>query len=111
MFEYHVILSSSKPDVVRLTESLEFECPVISSSKPFGMLPSLCEGFEHHVILSSSKPIITSNELFCAFEHHVILSSSKPRMIVDVSIIVFEYHAILSSPKTHFPNQATNNSV
>ena len=30
LFENHVISSSSKPDVVRLTESLEFECPAIS---------------------------------------------------------------------------------
>ena len=57
MFEYHVILSSSKP-AAKLG---------INTSR-----------FEYHVILSSSKPRMIVDVSIIVFEYHVILSSSKP---------------------------------
>ena len=98
-FEYHVILSSSKPNSLFPVYFCAFEYHVIhtfpnrksiGTSKKSGLNP--CN-------FTSAKPTVQHSEHLFEFEYHVISSSSKPLRGVWISLCPFEYHAISYTPK------------
>lgn len=83
-----------------ITQSSPFEYHVLlSSSKPQNIVSTPTHAFEYHVISSSSKTRATSGQSWDWFENPVISSASKPSPAMFSRATWFENPVISSSSK------------